>query len=73
MNEINYLVFLLNNRLNESYSMGELKREVKIRIFELIKNLKECPECKESLGISDDCPLCIIFNIYSQSDVVTRT
>ena len=64
MKEINYLVFLLNNRLSVNYSISDIRIEIKERIFELIKDLKECPDCEEGLGISDDCPLCTIFNIY---------
>jgi len=35
MDDTNYLVFLLNNRLNENYSIRELKNEIKERLKEI--------------------------------------
>jgi len=64
MNEINYLIFLLHNRLSENYSIKELKLEIKNRIAELLKGQqgKVCQECERIIGTNKDCLLCDIFN-----------
>jgi len=48
MEEYNYLIFLLNNRLNENYSIRDLKREIKERLRELGKG------CGDEIEMSFD-------------------
>ncbi len=72
MNEVNYLVFLLNNKLSEHYSIRDLKSEVKNRLAELLRGEqgKLCSECERIMGTNRGCVLCDIFNdAYCVEDV----
>ena len=64
MNEINYLIFLLHNRLNENYSIRDLRREIEERLQKIIGKMRgqPCPECERIIGTNGECFLCSTFN-----------
>jgi len=64
MNELNYLVFLLHNRLSENYSIKDLRREIENRIKELLSSKQGdiCPECEYIIGVNSECFMCNMFD-----------